>query len=88
LEFPQQRQERHINKRMINFEQQELIDELFQLVKARFPEVELLNVTAPTDEDREIAMTELASEKTTDLLLDYGYSISIMPRHRQVLQVA
>jgi hypothetical protein len=80
---------------MINVKQHELIAELFQTLKAQFPEIELLNVTespedpndlwvnitAPEDEDREIALTELASDKTADMLLDYGYYISIMPRH-------
>lgn len=86
---------------IINFKQQELIEELFQTVRGRFPEVELLNVTespedpkdlwvnilVPEDEDQEIALTELASEKTTDMLLDYGYHISIMPRHKRYLDM-
>jgi hypothetical protein len=37
-----------------------------------------VNVTAPEDEDREIDPIEFAGEKTTDILLDYGYYISIM----------
>ena len=80
---------------MMNFKQKELIDTFFQTVKAKFPEIEWLgvtespedpsdlwvNVTAPEDEDREIEMIELAGHKSTDVLLDYGYSILIMPRH-------
>ena len=76
---------------MINFKQQELIEEFFQTIKQAFPEVELINVTespedpndlcvnvtAPEDEDREIAMIELAGDKTADMLLDYGYYILI-----------
>ena len=41
----------------------------------------LVNVKAPEDEDREIEMIELAEQKSKDVLLDYGYSILIMPRH-------
>ncbi len=79
---------------MINFKQQELIDSLLQAVKQKFPEVELIsvtespedpadlwvNVTAPSDEDREIELMEFAADKSTDILLDYGYQILIMPR--------
>ena len=80
---------------MMNFKQHELIEEFFRTIKKDFPEVELIsvtespedpndlwvNVTAPEDENREIAMIELAGNKTTDMLLDYGYYISIMPCH-------
>jgi len=31
------------------------------------------------DEDREIELTEFFSEKCTDILMDYGYDISVMP---------
>jgi len=79
---------------MINFKQHELIDEFFRTVKARFPEIELLNVTespedptdvwinvsAPTDETREMAMMEFASAQTADILQAYGYYLLMMPR--------
>jgi len=84
------------DSKMINFKQEELAQELFSVLKNRFPEVELINVTespanysdvwvnitAPQDEDREIELIELAGEKTTDILLDYGYYISIMTRRK------
>lgn len=84
---------------MINFKQQELIDELFRAVKEKFPEVELLevtespedpadlwvHVTAPDDEDREIELSHFAADKSTDILLDYGYQILIMPRQVKTL---
>jgi len=79
---------------MMNFKQKELVEKLFNAVKEKFPEVELIkvtdgyedpadlwvNVTAPEDEDREEEMIKFACDMTTDLLLDYGYYISIMPR--------
>ena len=77
---------------MINFKQEELARKLFSSLKHQFPEVSLINVTespadpravwvnvtSPEDEDREIDLIEFAGEKTTDILLDYGYYISIM----------
>lgn len=79
---------------MINFKQKELIHSFFSSVKERFPEVEFLNVTEspenpadlwinitePENEDREIELIEFAGDKTADILLDYGYYISVMPR--------
>ena len=86
----------------MNFKQKELVETFFQAVKAEFPEVELIDVTespedpndlwvnvkAPEDEGREIEMIELAGHKSTDVLLDYGYSILIMPRHSYRQQAA
>lgn len=76
----------------INIKQQQLIDELFNKVKQRFPEIIFKNlevspddpdhiwiiVTADMDEDREIELHTYSSELQTDILLDYGYAISIM----------
>jgi hypothetical protein len=64
---------------------------LFSRVKEKFPEIELVSITPtaynsdsiwvniiyPNDEDREIELGEMASEITTDILLDYGYNILI-----------
>jgi len=77
---------------MINFKQEELAQELFSSLKYEFPEVTLINITespadpravwvnitAPENEDREIDLIEFAGDRTTDILLDYGYYISIM----------
>ncbi|HLC15279.1 MAG TPA: hypothetical protein VJL89_03525 [Thermodesulfovibrionia bacterium] len=83
----------------INFKQEELINKLINTVKNKYPEIELINVTespedpeslwinvtAPKDEDKEIELREFASDKTTDILLDYGYHMLIMPTHKKVL---
>ncbi len=80
---------------MINFKQQELIDGLIGSIHEKFPEVELvkisespedpadlwLNVTSPADEDRLIELLDFASNKSSDILLDYGYQILVMPTH-------
>lgn len=77
----------------INFKQQELIDGLLNDLEKNFPEVRFVditegpenpndlwvNVTEPKNEDREIELIEFFSEKTTDILLDYGYQIFVMP---------
>ena len=76
---------------MMNIKQCELSKILFDRLKQQFPEINLVdiaesienpnhiwvNITLPSDEDREIEIRELASEISTDLLLDYGYHITI-----------
>jgi len=72
---------------MVNFKQKELIRAFFHSIKKKFPEVEFvsvteipenpadlwINITEPDDEDRELELIEFSGEKTTDMLLDYGY---------------
>lgn len=79
----------------MNVKQEQLINELFEKVKQRFPEIELINlqvspddsehiwinVLADMDEEREIELTDYASELAVDILIDYGYAISIMPEN-------
>jgi hypothetical protein len=81
---------------MINFKQEELIQGLVRKIKKRYPEVELvtvvespedpetlwIRVSAPEDEDREIEMREFASDKATDILMDYGYHMLVMPTRK------
>ncbi len=76
---------------MFNFKQKELSQMLFDRLKEKFPEIKLVSITPscedpndiwvniiyPEDEDRQIEMGEMAAEISTDILLDYGYSISI-----------
>lgn len=76
----------------INFKQQQLIDELLTKVKEHYPEIKFKHlevspddpdhiwiiVNADMDEDREIELHSYSSELQTDILLDYGYAISIM----------
>ncbi len=81
----------------INLKQEQLIDELFAKVKAEYPEIVFnnlgvspddpehiwINIIADMDEDRELEMTHFCSELEIDILMDYGYSISIMPENPQ-----
>jgi len=76
---------------MINFKEMGLSNKLFDQLKAQFPEIELVsirenmfqrdsiwvNITMPSDDDRNVALSELASEISTDILMDYGYDITM-----------
>ncbi|MDM8522312.1 hypothetical protein QUF80_02980 [Desulfococcaceae bacterium HSG8] len=78
---------------MINFKQEELIEELVNYVRERFPEAKFISVsespedpeslwvrvTSPEDEDRESALIEYSADKSMDILLDYGYHMLVMP---------
>jgi hypothetical protein len=84
----------------INFKQEELIKKLMRAIRRKFPEVRLIdivegpedpetlwiNVTAPEDEDREMALIKFAGNKLIDILLDYGYHMLIMPRKKYRLK--
>ncbi|QTA82021.1 Uncharacterized protein dnl_43820 [Desulfonema limicola] len=79
---------------MINFKQKELVRNFFKEMKEKFPETEFvsltegpenpadlwINITALEDEDKEEELIAFASDKTSDILLDYGYYITIMTR--------
>jgi hypothetical protein len=83
---------------MMNFKQQELTEEFFQVLKTEFPEIELidvtpspedpndlwLNITAPSEEEREFEMMDMASGRTADILQEYGYFILVMPTRNHV----
>ena len=76
---------------MINVKQRELSKMLYDRLKHQFSEIDLVDITEssenpnhiwvniimPHDEDREIALREAASEISTEILLDYGYHITI-----------
>lgn len=77
----------------INFKQNELILSLIEDLNRYFPDVKFfdvtespenpddlwINVSRPNDDDREIELTDFFSEKTADILMDYGYHILVMP---------
>jgi len=77
---------------MINFKVRELSHKLFENLKQHFPEIELVDIVEspvyqntiwvrlimPNNEDREINLREMASEISTDILLEYGHSIGII----------
>ncbi|MBF0100857.1 MAG: hypothetical protein HQK77_08120 [Desulfobacterales bacterium] len=77
----------------INFRQKQLIDGLVEDLKERFPDVRFIdvtespenpndlwiNVTKVKDEDRFLELIDFCGEKSTDILMDYGYHMLIMP---------
>jgi len=81
---------------MINFKQRELSQMLFDKLKKRFPELELIdiiespensnsiwvNVIMPDDEDR-----EMASELSADINMDYGYHFLVLssPKNEKIV---
>ncbi|MDM8525702.1 hypothetical protein QUF80_20210 [Desulfococcaceae bacterium HSG8] len=78
---------------MINFKQEELIEELVRTVREKFPETDLIEIressenpntlwirmTAPEDEEREADLREFSADKCTDILCDYGYHMLVLP---------
>lgn len=85
---------------MINDKQIELSRMLFDKLKDKFSEIELIDVTEspenpntlwviiamPDDDDREIALREMASEISADILLDYGYYMLVIIRSPVIVE--
>jgi hypothetical protein len=79
----------------LNLKQEELIKELFNKVKEKYPEIEyknlevnpddhehiLINVNADIDEEREIELRFYSAGLEADIHSDYGYRFSIMPEN-------
>lgn len=77
----------------LNHKQEELIAQLAEDIEKKFPEVKfveavpspesentlLLHFTQPENDDRFMDVIEYASERTMDILLDYGYHMVVMP---------
>ncbi|RLC12558.1 MAG: hypothetical protein DRI57_17580 [Deltaproteobacteria bacterium] len=77
----------------VNFRQQEIIEEFVKGLEKKFPEVKFMelsespedpddlwvNVTRPASDHRMIELLEYCGGKSTDILLDYGYGILVMP---------
>lgn len=78
---------------ILNHKQQELIERLTKEIEVKFPEVKfleavpspegestiLLHFKQPDNDDRFIELIEYASERTMDILLDYGYHFVVLP---------
>jgi uncharacterized protein (UPF0332 family) len=77
----------------LNHKQEELIAQLAREIEEKFPDIRFVEVvpspestntlwlefTKPADDDRFIEVGEYASERTTDILLDYGYHFVVLP---------
>jgi hypothetical protein len=78
---------------MINLKRQQLGKGLFEKLQTQIPEIQFVeftesvdnpndiwvNITVPEDEDRQILVYELAGEISTDILMDHGELITIIP---------
>ena len=76
---------------MLNRTQRALGQKLFQQVRQKYPEIQLasiaqcpenpsnvwVNITMPVNEDREIELGKMASELSTDILLEHGFFVAI-----------
>ena len=79
----------------INHKQEELVQELFNQIIKKYPEITFknlslspddkdhiwINIIADMDEDREIELMRYSSEIESDIHYNYGYRISIMPEN-------
>ncbi len=77
----------------LNLKQEELLQNLVQELEGKFPEMKFvkaypglegenswwLDFTGPETDERLIEVGEYASERTTDILLDYGYHFVVLP---------
>ncbi len=80
----------------MNFKQREVLDQIIVKLQEQFPEVRLVsieditpyefwvNMIEPTDEDRQMALSELQAELGTDAIVDYGINFHFMPVNEPV----
>jgi hypothetical protein len=80
---------------MINLKQKQLIDEMFQKAKEKYPEIVFKELTQSPDdpdhiwicidpnmdEDKLLDFFDFAAELDIDTLVQYGYKISLMPNN-------
>ena len=79
----------------INIKQQELIEEILKKARVKFPEIIFkdlstspddpehiwINVFSNMDEDREMELIHFSSKLDYNILMKYGYKITIMPEN-------
>jgi hypothetical protein len=79
----------------LNHKQEELVENMFNKVKKKFPEIIFknletspddpehiwINVLADMDEDKEIRLIQYSSKIDYNFFMKYGYRISIMPEN-------
>lgn len=77
----------------LNDKQEELIAQLAKEIEEKFPDIKFVDVvpspesentlwlhfTDPGSDDRFMEIAEYASERTMDILLDYGYHLVVLP---------
>lgn len=87
---------------MMNDKQIQLSRGLFEQLKQHYPEIELIdivesgvypnhiwvNLVMPEEDDRRSGLREQAADLSTDILLDYGYHITVSSANRSVKAIA
>ncbi len=87
---------------MMNDKQLELSQGLFEHLKEHYPEIQLedivesgvypnhiwVNLVMPETDDRRSGLREQAADLSTDILLDYGYHITVSSANGPVKQLA
>ena len=77
----------------LNHKQEELIEQLAREIETKFPDIKFVEVTPspesentlwllftkPASDDRFIEIGEYTSERTMDILLDFGYHFVMLP---------
>ena len=85
----------------VNHKQKQLIDELLDKIKSRYPEIIFknlqtdpedpehiwINVIADMDEEKEIELRHYSAHLETEIFTNYGYDISIMPENPNAVYV-
>lgn len=76
---------------MMNFKQEEVLQNIIATLKEKFPEIHLISVEELnphsfwvtindlSDEDEQFALDDLMAELTTDALIDYGVNFQFVP---------
>ncbi len=84
----------------INHKQEELINELFEKVRAQFPQITRQEISvspedkehlwvfvdAPLSEEEEVEFFNFTGDLEADILLETGYWISLMPRFSPIME--
>ena len=83
----------------MNYKQEQLVEEMFDRVKEKYPEIVFknlsvspddpdniwINIIADMDEDRELELIHYCSSLECEIEEKYGYAISIMPENPQLM---
>jgi hypothetical protein len=83
----------------INIKQQELVDEIIKKAKVRFPEIQFkdlttspddpehiwINVITNMEDDKEMELIHFSSKLDYNILMKYGYKITLMPENPNVV---
>ena len=85
---------------MINFKQEEVLQNIIKKLQEKFPEIELISIEEigpnsfwvgliePSDEDQQLELDDLQAKLGTDALMDYGINFHFVPANGDVVKKA